>query len=267
VTETGCWPPSSAPRRSYAASWRPTIRRQPGCSRPSIGRSPWPSFGDYPTPQAAAVVETQRMARSGPATATPAGSSRPCWSSGYAPTYSRVRRAPWPARRTRRWSSPSCSGCSTTNSPTTTRRSRWPLAATRTRPSSLRFLGSADRDRGAAGPRSARTTATIRRSRSCWPRPAGPGHPCVGAQLSDAVPRCRQPEPSRGLHLVGVQLAERVDLGQRGLPARPGSRAASLSGAARPGGPLDAGAVALLDRPRSLRPCQAPEVHHRASTL
>jgi transposase len=52
--------------------------------------------------------------------------------------------------------------------------------------------------------------------------------------------------------------------GQRGIPASPGSRAASLPGAARTWGALDAGAVALLDRPRPLRPGQTPEVDHQA---
>jgi Transposase len=108
-------------------------------------------IGDYPTPQAAAVVGEQGMVRFLARTATPAGSSPRCWSSGCAPTCWRARRAPWPARRTRRWSSPSCWGCSTSSWPTTTRQSRWRSSATQTR--HLRQLPGrrADRDRGPAG--------------------------------------------------------------------------------------------------------------------
>jgi transposase len=131
-------------------------------------------IADYPTPQAAAVVGEQRMARF---------LARTRYTGRVKPEVlvERLRAnlltgAPGTVagKATPHWSSPSCWGCSTSNWPTTTTPSPWPSHATPTRPSSPASPASDRSGPRCCWPRSAKTAPTTPWSRSCWPRPAWP---------------------------------------------------------------------------------------------
>jgi hypothetical protein len=108
-------------------------------------------------------------------------------------------------------------------------------------------------------PRSGRTAATTPRSGCCSPKPAGAGHPLQRPVPPSALPLRRQHPTAGGLHVVGLQLAQDLTVGTRGLRPGPRPQAAPSPSAPRPRCPLDACPLASLERRRPLRPATPPQ--------
>ncbi len=199
------------------------------------------------------------------ATTTPARLGAGAGRADAGPPAVRRHRAPWPGRASPRRRSPGCCNCSTASSPSSTTPSPPRSPSTPTRPSSPASPASARSPPRCCSPRSARTAAASPPPPCCSPRPASPRSPAPpaapAASGSATPPTPGSARPRCGGRFNSMKESPWAAAAFRQARDQRGQRYhRALRGLVRP---LDARPVALLDRPRPLRPRQA---HQRSRT-